>query len=73
LAFAPKFLHVKNLLISASLVAVGVWYFHQVIDNRAHAPQPQEQRSGDIVVAKAPNGWLNERWTSPTPAATIPR
>jgi hypothetical protein len=64
---------VKNLLISVSLIAVGVWYFHRVMDNRANAPQPEEQQSGEIVVAKAPNGWLTERWKSPTPAASPSR
>jgi hypothetical protein len=58
----------KNFLISASLVAVGVWYFHRVVQDRDHSSAPQEQPSGEIVVAGAPDGTLQGRWqSSPTP------
>jgi hypothetical protein len=64
-------LQVKNLLISASLVAVGVWYFHRVSVDRAHLSNLDEQKSGEIVVAGAPDGTLQGRWpgssTSPRP------
>jgi hypothetical protein len=58
---------VKNLLISLSLVAVGVWYFHRVAQDRAHLPGPEEQPSGEIVVANAPDGILQSRWQTPPP------
>lgn len=57
----------KNLLISASLVAVGVWYFHRVAQDRAHPAAPEEQPNGEIVVAKAPDGTLQNRWQTPPP------
>jgi hypothetical protein len=59
---------VKNLLISASLVAVGVWYFHRVADDRGHTTKPEEKPVGEIVIANAPDGSLKERWHNlPTP------
>jgi len=57
---------VKNLLISASLVAVGVWYFHRVMDDRAHSAKPEETQAGEIVIANAPDGSLPGRWQKPT-------
>ena len=71
-AVLPKILQVKNFLISASLVAVGVWYFHRVSVDRAHLSNPDEQKGGEIVVAGAPDGTLQGRWhpgssTSPRP------
>ncbi|HUE40921.1 MAG TPA: hypothetical protein VMO75_03245 [Chthoniobacterales bacterium] len=57
----------KNLLISASLVAVGVWYFHRVMDDRAHTTKPEEQQTGEIVIANGPDGTLRGRWQSPAP------
>ncbi|HLW35107.1 MAG TPA: hypothetical protein VKS98_05565 [Chthoniobacterales bacterium] len=59
----------KNLLISASLVAVGVWYLHRVSEDRAHLSPPQEQSTGEIVVAAAPDGTLHGRWQTPPPPA----
>jgi len=67
--FAAQVDEVKSLLISASLIAVGVWYFHRVADDRAHPTQPDEQKTGEIIVANAPDGLLRGRWQSPTPAA----
>jgi hypothetical protein len=60
---------VKNFLISASLVAIGAWYFHRVAEDRAHPVVPEEQSGGEIVVANAPDGTLQGRWghTVPTP------
>jgi len=53
---------VKNLLISATLVAVGVWYLHHV-GHHAPPPAPEEQKqTGEIVIAKAPDGTLTGRW-----------
>jgi len=69
---AAKILQVKNFLISASLVAVGVWYFHRVSVDRTHLSNPDEQKSGEIVVANAPDGTLKGRWgnaaRTPTPS-----
>ncbi|HJT46180.1 MAG TPA: hypothetical protein VJ721_07910 [Chthoniobacterales bacterium] len=58
----------KNFLISASLIAVGVWYFHRVMDDRTRGRVPEERPAGgEIVVAGAPDGTLQGRWPSPTP------
>jgi hypothetical protein len=65
-AFAAKMTEVKNLVLGVSLVAAGAWCLHGVID-RARAPQPGEKQIGEIVVARAPDGSLRERWQSPTP------
>jgi hypothetical protein len=58
----------KSFLISASLVAVGVIYFHRVIEDRSHLIQPDERQRGEIVIANAPDGTLRGRWPNPTPA-----
>jgi len=63
---------VKNFVIGASLVAVGVFYFHHVA-NYSRAPEPEEKQPGEIVVAKAPGGLLQERWPGATPTATRSR
>jgi hypothetical protein len=66
-AFAAKVTEVKDLVLGVSLVAAGAWCLHGVID-RARAPQPEEKQVGEIVIARAPDGSLRERWQSPTPA-----
>jgi hypothetical protein len=58
---------VKNLVLGLSLVTAGAWCLHGVVD-RARAPHPEEKQIGEIVIARAPDGLLRERWQSPTPA-----
>jgi len=58
---------VKNFLLAASLVAAGAWYFHRAFDYHGHAAEPEERPSGEIIIAKAPDGSLQGRWQSPTP------
>jgi hypothetical protein len=59
---------VKNFLIGATFVAVGVWYGERVVHYRAHSSD--EKPPGEIVIANAPDGSLQARWQSPTPTAT---
>jgi hypothetical protein len=56
---------VKNLLLSATLVAVGVWYLHHVAHHAASSAPEDERQTGEIVIAKAPDGTLIGRWQSP--------
>ena len=70
---AAKTLQVKNFLISASLVAVGVWYFHRVSVDRANLSNLDEQKGGEIVVANAPDGTLRGRWGNAAPTLTASR
>ena len=58
----------KNLFISASLFAAGVWYFHHVSEYRAHPAQPEEPVRGEIVIAGAPDGTLQGRWQNASPS-----
>jgi len=52
-----------------SVVGVGVWYLHTHPLRTQSTPEAKEIGSGEIVVAKAPDGSLGGRWQSPTPAA----
>jgi hypothetical protein len=56
---------VKNLLLSATLVAVGVWYLHHVGHHAASPAAEDEKQTGEIVIANAPDGTLTGRWQRP--------
>jgi len=57
----------KSLILAASMIAIGAWYFHRVMDDRSQARTPEEAPSGEIVVAGAPDGSLQQRWHNSTP------
>jgi hypothetical protein len=66
---------VKNFVIGLSLVAVGAWYVHHTANysRSSRAPESVEKQSGEMVIANAPDGSLQERWPRATPTATMAR
>jgi hypothetical protein len=62
---------VRDLAIFLSVVAVGVW----CVQNRPNANDNYKEIEpsravGEIVVAKAPSGWIASRWEAPSPSPT---
>ena len=54
------------------MVAVGIWYFQHAA-HYSRPPDPDEKAQGEIVIAKAPDGSLQQRWPQATPTATRSR
>jgi len=68
-----RLLGVKNFLLAACMVGAGTWYLHHAF-NYKPPPEPKEEKpAGEIVIAPAPDGSLQGRWTSPTPTPASSR